>query len=111
MNSLSLVGETDRPSYITPTIELHVAGPRNDAGFVLRAPRDEALVWDLENEVVTSRRVWLPEREAWWIAASYLQTVLEVVLRSFPSVLLLDATAGDHLVSRDGSRLRQERLL
>jgi hypothetical protein len=94
----------------TPVIQQGVRGPRNEAGLLLRAPHHEALVWDLESEVVSARRVWMDERNGWWIAASYLDTVIALVLRSFPSVFLLGPEE-DRLLSRDGFSARQERLL
>jgi hypothetical protein len=78
--------------------------------LLLRAPPSEALTWDLEMEIVSARRRWLDDRQAWWVAASYMDTVVTVVLRSFPSVLVFGA-AEDRLLSRDGSRALQERLL
>jgi hypothetical protein len=96
--------------FATPTIEEGVPGPRNEKGLLLRAPRSEALLWDLEMEIVSARRKWIEERQAWWIAASYHETVVAVVLRSFPSVLVL-GTDEDRLLSRDGHRALQGRLL
>jgi hypothetical protein len=105
-------GEGDRPSPIlpTPTIEQGVRGPKDQEGFLLRATRTEELVWDLEAEITSVRRTWMVEREAWWIDASYLDVVVRLVLRSFPSVLLLGADE-DRLLSRDGSSALQGRLL
>jgi hypothetical protein len=94
----------------TPTIEPGVRGPRGEDGFLLRAPLLEELVWDLEAEVVTTRRAWIDERGAWWIASSYRDTVVAVVLRTFPSVLVLGGDE-DRLLSRDGLSAVQERLL
>jgi hypothetical protein len=94
----------------TPVIEQGVRGPRNEEGFLLRAPRTEELVWDLDAEVSSARRAWVPERGAWWIAASYLDTVVSIVLRSHPSVLVLGQDE-DRLLSRDGSDVVQGRLL
>ena len=103
----------DRPvdtRFETPTIEKGVRGPRSEEGIFLRAPRREELLWDLEAEVVTERRIWHEERQGWWIASSYLQTVVTLVLRSFPSVLVLDVDE-DRLLSRDGQPALQGRLL
>lgn len=77
---------------------------------MLRAPAREELQWDLEAEVVSARRAWLPDRGAWWIATSYFDTVVAVVLRSFPSVLVLGDDE-DRLLSRDGLSALQQRLL
>lgn len=43
------------------------------------------------------------------MAASYADTLIDVVLRSFPEVLILDSETGDRLVSRteDGGRLER----
>jgi hypothetical protein len=101
--------QTGQP-FATPTIELGVPGPRNEKGLLLRAPHNEALLWDLEMEIVSARRKWIEERQAWWIAASYEATVVAVVLRSFPSVLVLGPDE-DRLLSRDGLRALQGRLL
>lgn len=95
----------------TPVIECGVIGPHQQPGFLLRAPRLESLVWDLTSEIATTRQMWDDERDAWWIAASYLETAVRVVLRSFPSVLVLDEAEGDRLFSRDGRTMLQQRLL
>lgn len=95
----------------TPTIEIGVPGPRGEDGFLLRARRDEALLWDIEAEVGSTRRRWMEELGGWWIDSSYLQTVVDLTLRSFSSVLLLHAPGGDRLISRDGVTEVQERLL
>lgn len=99
------------PLLPTPTIELGVSGARGEPGFLLRARFDEALVWDLEVEVVSARRRWVDELGGWWVDVSYLQTVIDLTLRSFSSVLLLHGSDGDRLVSRDGVTAVQERLL
>jgi hypothetical protein len=99
-----------RPAHFgTPTIEAPVPGPRREDGFLLRAPPNEALTWDLEAEVVSARRAWIEERQAWWIAGSYQSTVVRLVLRTFPSVLVLGETE-DRLISRDGIGALQGRL-
>jgi hypothetical protein len=94
----------------TPTIEQGVSGPKGESGILLRAPISEELHWDLEMEVATARRYWSADRDGWWVAASYLQTVVGIVLRSFPSVLVLGPHE-DRLLSRDGSDIVQGRLL
>jgi hypothetical protein len=100
----------DEPRFHTPTIEEGVPGPRAERGFLLRAPLTEELIWDLEMEVAAVRRLWMPDLHGWWIASSYLQTVVSLVLRSFPSVLVIGQTE-DHLLSRDGHAALQGRLL
>lgn len=100
----------DQSRFATPSIEPGVQGPRSEEGFLLRAPQCEELKWDLETEVVSARRLWIEEREAWWIATSYLETVIALVLRSFPSVLVIGESE-DRLVSRDGLLAMQGRLL
>lgn len=94
----------------TPIIELGVTGgPRGEPGFLVHAPFREELAWDLENEVLSTRRHWVAERDAWWIAASYLHPVIAIVLRSFSSVLLRGEHE-DRLLSRDGVSALQGRL-
>lgn len=95
----------------TPSIECGVPGPRGEEGCVLRTPPAETLHWDVENEIASARRHWLEDRQAWWIAASYLSTVVDIALRSFSSVLLLGVEGGDRLLSRDGQSAIQERFL
>ena len=46
---------------------------------------------------------------AWWIAASYLEPVVAIVLRSFSSVLVRGVNE-DRLLSRDGIAALQGRL-
>jgi hypothetical protein len=94
----------------TPTIEKGVRGRRNEKGLRLRAPHNEELVWDLEMEIVEARREWLGDDRGWWVASSYLQTVIGIVLRSFPSVLIYGEDE-DRLLSRDGKDAVQGRLL
>lgn len=93
----------------TPVIECQVVGPRGELGCLLRAPRKETLLWDLENEVVSARREWLDEHGGWWVAASYADTLIDAVLRSFSEVLILDPSTGDRLVSLTDGGQRIER--
>lgn len=98
------------PTFATPTIEQGVPGPRGQIGLLLRAPSSDELLWDMEMEIASARRVWVGDLEAWWIASSYLDTVVSLVLRSFPSVLILGQEE-DRLLSRDGLAALQGRLL
>ena len=93
----------------TPSIEMGVPGLRGERGLLLRAPRCEALEWDLEAEIASARCIWLEDRRGWWIAAAYQHTVVAIVLRSFPSVMVFDETE-DRLLSRDGQAAQQGRL-
>jgi hypothetical protein len=95
----------------TPVIECGIIGPHQQQGFLLRASRVETLVWDLDDEIASTRRVWLEDRSVWWIAASYLEPVIRIVLRSFPSVLVMHDRDDDRLYSRDGVTMSQQRLL
>lgn len=95
----------------TPTIELGVPGPRGEAGLLLRAHGNEALAWDVEHEIVSARRCRAVDCDGWWVDASYLETVVELTLRTFSSVLLLRGADGDRLLSRDGVTAVQGRLL
>jgi hypothetical protein len=97
------------PEFTTPVIECGVEGPHRQQGFLLRAERLETLVWDLESEIASPRKQWDDRREAWWVAASYLDSVIRIVLRSFPSVLVLSGEE-DRLYSRDGLTMSQQRL-
>jgi hypothetical protein len=99
-----------RENAITPTIEFGVPGPHQQQGFILRATRLETLVWDLENEVASTSRIWRDEHGAWWMAASYFDSVIQIVLRSFSSVLVMNHGEHDRLYSRDGRTMLQERL-
>lgn len=94
----------------TPSIELNVAGSTGERGLLLKAPDVEELLWDIETEIASARRRWRADVGGWWISASYYRTVLAIVLRSFPSVLVFGENE-DHLVSRDGTSVLQERLL
>lgn len=69
-----------------PVVELGVRGPRGEAGFLIQSSFPEGLVWDLENEIVSARREWLSSQEGWWVASSYFDTAVDIVLRFFPSV-------------------------
>lgn len=94
----------------TPTMETGVEGPRGREGILLRAPTNETLSWDLGNEITSTACVWLDERSGWWIESSYFDTAVDVVLRSFGSVLVLDRAGNDRLLSRDGGVAVQGRL-
>jgi hypothetical protein len=99
------------PAPATPTLETGVLGPREREGLLLRADSDETLAWDLANEITSTACTWMEERGGWWIDASYFDTTVDIVLRSFGSVLVLDGDRGDRLLSRDGRVEVQERLL
>ena len=85
-----------RPSR-RPTVELGARGPRGEAGFLLHGSLPEAVVWDLENEIVSNRRLQI-EKEGWWVASSYFDTTLDIVLRFFPSVLVRYPDTGEERV-------------
>lgn len=69
----------------SPKIQTNVPGPGGQPGFLLIVPRNEALEWDINYEVVSTSRYWMQERQAWWIAAPYLHTAEEIVRRYQPS--------------------------
>ncbi len=81
-----------------PTIQLGVRGPRGEAGFLLRAAVDEPLIWDLEHEIVSARRAWRIEEQGWWIALSYFDTAIDIVLRFFPSIRIRYPDGGEDRV-------------
>jgi hypothetical protein len=93
-----------------PIMELGARGPRGEAGFFLRGVLTEALLWDLENEVVSNRRLQL-EGKKWWVASSYFDTILDIVLRAFPSVLVRYPDTGEERVvhAEDPGAKRQQR--
>jgi hypothetical protein len=99
------------PSPATPTLEVGVPGPREREGLLLRADSDETLAWDLANEITSTACIWMEGLGGWWIDASYFDTTVDIVLRSFGSVLVLDSAGRDRLLSRDGRVGVQERLL
>jgi len=67
-----------------PVIQLDVPGPGGQAGFLLIAPRNEAIDWDIQNEIASTSRHWLEEHQAWWVAAYYLATARDIVHRFAP---------------------------
>jgi hypothetical protein len=71
-------------------IELGVRNPTGQDGFLIVAPRDEALEWDLRHEIASTSLSWLAERRAWWISASYLPTV-RTILERFDDLEVLGA--------------------
>jgi hypothetical protein len=81
----------------SPTLELGARGPRGEAGFLLRGALPEAVTWDIENEVVSNRRLQLG-KDRWWVASSYFDTILDIVLRFFPSVLVRYPDTGEERV-------------
>lgn len=44
-------------------------------------PRSEALDWDLRDEVASTARYWIAERDAWWVAAPYASTAVSIATR------------------------------
>ena len=87
-----------RPSRTDPIVQLGVRGPRGEAGFLLRAPTVEPLIWDLEHEIVSARRAWRIEDQGWWIASSYFDTAIDIVLRFFPTVRIRYPESGEERI-------------
>ena len=86
-----------RSSPATPTLELGARGPRGEAGFLLRGALPEVVVWDIENEIVSNRRLQVT-KSGWWVASSYFDTILDIVLRFFPSVLVRYPDTGEERI-------------
>jgi hypothetical protein len=63
------------------TIRQGVPGPSGQMGFLLQAPPDEALDWDIEHEIASTSRCWMSEHRAWWIAMPYLNTAHGIMAR------------------------------
>jgi hypothetical protein len=82
---------------VTPTVDLGARGPRGEAGFMLRGDLPEVVLWDIENEIVSNRRLPMG-KEGWWVASSYFDTLLDIVLRFFPSVLVRYPDTGEERV-------------
>ena len=61
-----------------------VRGPAGEHGFLLIAPPSEALDWDVQNEVASTSRYWMPSQQAWWIATPYLSTAWQILDRLQP---------------------------
>ena len=61
-----------------------VQGPAGEKGFLLIAPASEALDWDVQHEISSTCRHWMPEQQAWWIASAYLATANEILTRFDP---------------------------
>jgi len=111
MSDLAFLQRQHEEPDATPVIECGVIGPQRQQGFLLRSRRAETLDWDLEREIASTRREWQDHRSAWWISSSYLDSVIRIVLRSFPSVLVMHSPTDDRLYSRDGQTMVQQRLL
>ena len=58
-----------------------VPGPAGEIGVLVVMPRSEALDWDLRDEVASTSRHWMPDREAWWVAAPYASTAIAIATR------------------------------
>lgn len=84
-----------------PRIEFGVSGPSGEEGVLLVAPRNEAMEWDLRHEIASTSRYWIHERQAWWIAAPYVPTLHDIVLR-FGGVPQLPDTAATALDTNGG---------
>ena len=52
--------------------------------MLLLVPRSEALDWDLKDEVASTARYWMADRQAWWVAAPYAATAEAIVHRMHP---------------------------
>lgn len=78
-----------------PVIELGARGPRGEGGFLLLAASSEKLSWDLEHEIVSARRARRAEQDGWWIASSYFDTAVDIVLRFFESVRVVYPESGE----------------
>lgn len=61
--------------------------------MLLMVPRSEALDWDLKDEVASTARYWMADRQAWWVAAPYAGTAEAIVFRVHGAVLPGDGTA------------------
>ena len=68
----------------TLRIRENVRGPAGQPGFLLIAPPNEKLDWDVEHEVASTCRHWMSQHQAWWIAAPYLTTAHQIVDRFSP---------------------------
>lgn len=68
----------------TVRIREEVRGPAGQPGFLLIAPPNEKLDWDVEHEVASTCRQWMREQQAWWIAAPYLTTARQIADRFSP---------------------------
>jgi hypothetical protein len=65
----------------TPRIIHGVPGPSGEPGVLLLVPPSEALDWDLKDEVASTARHWMADRQAWWVAAPYASTATAIVTR------------------------------
>ena len=65
----------------SPRIISGVPGPAGEPGVLLLVPPSEALDWDLKEEVASTSRHWMADRQAWWVAAPYAATAAAIVLR------------------------------
>jgi hypothetical protein len=48
---------------------------------LLLAPPSEALDWDLCDEVASTGRYWMADRQAWWVATPYATTAIAIATR------------------------------
>lgn len=65
----------------SPRIIHGVPGPSGEPGVLLLVPSSEALDWDLRDEVASTSRHWMADRQAWWVAAPYASTAVAIVTR------------------------------
>ena len=65
-------------------------GPSGEPGVLLLVPPSEALDWDLKDEVASTARYWLAERQAWWVAKPYASTAVAIVTRLHGPPLVAD---------------------
>jgi hypothetical protein len=61
-----------------------VRGPAGASGLLLIAPPSEALDWDVQNEIGSNSRCWVPDFQAWWIADAYHTTARQILHRIEP---------------------------
>lgn len=93
-----------------PSIQQGVRG-RDDGrmGLLVRmpyTPRHEQLHDELRALPKMDRYFW-PERDAWWVSAAHLEALKTILLRYWPSVLILGRDGEpDILADRAGSAIQ-----
>lgn len=74
-----------------------IPGPSGEPGVLLLVPVSEALEWDLKEEIASTARYWMPDRQAWWVAKPYAATAVAIVSRLHGPPTVVEEVGGDRV--------------
>ena len=93
------------------SLERGVPGPKDDqAGVCLRFEYDEAFIADLKNLSPYPARYWSPELGGWWFSEDIETEVVQLTLKRFGEIKIVEDGKPDQIVNENGEVLQQEGL-